>query len=122
LKLKPLVLITSLLFSSIWVEAQDTRSFDGIKTVVLDAGHGGRDPGNLGTRRYKTVERDIALAVTLRIGEYIEEYLPELKVVYTRSDNTTVTLERRAEIANEAEGDLFISIHCDSFTAAAPLF
>jgi N-acetylmuramoyl-L-alanine amidase len=115
LKLKPLVLITSLLFSSIWVEAQDTRSFDGIKTVVLDAGHGGRDPGNLGTRRYKTVERDIALAVTLRIGEYIEEYLPELKVVYTRSDNTTVTLERRAEIANEAEGDLFISIHCDSF-------
>ncbi len=115
MKLKQLVLITSLLFSSTWVEAQNTRSFDGIKTVVLDAGHGGRDPGNLGTRRYKTVERDIALAVTLRLGEYIEEYLPEVKVVYTRRDNTTVTLERRAEIANEAEGDLFISIHCDSF-------
>lgn len=82
---------------------------------MLDAGHGGRDPGNLGTQRYKTVERDIALAVTLRLGEYIEEYLPEVKVVYTRRDNTTVTLERRAEIANEAEGDLFISIHCDSF-------
>jgi N-acetylmuramoyl-L-alanine amidase len=115
LKLKPLVLITSLLFSSIWVEAQDTRSFDGIKTVILDAGHGGRDPGNLGTRRYKTVEGDIALAVTLRLGEYIEEYLPEVKVIYTRRDNTTVALEKRAEIANEAEGDLFISIHCDSF-------
>tara|TARA_R110001592_G_scaffold209275_1_gene460472 strand:+ start:64058 stop:65290 length:1233 start_codon:yes stop_codon:yes gene_type:complete len=115
LKLKQLVLITSLLFSSTWVEAQDTRSFDGIKTVVLDAGHGGRDPGNLGTRRYKTVEGDIALAVTLRLGEYIEEYLPEVKVIYTRRDNTTVALEKRAEIANEAEGDLFISIHCDSF-------
>lgn len=83
---------------------------------MLDAGHGGRDPGNLGTKRYKTVESDIALAVTLRVGEYIEEYLPGVKVVYTRRDNTTVTLERRAEIANEAEGDLFISIHCDSFS------
>jgi N-acetylmuramoyl-L-alanine amidase len=119
LKLKPFVLITSLLFYSTWIGAQNTRSFDGIKTVVLDAGHGGRDPGNLGTRRYKTVERDIALAVTLRLGEYIEEYLPELKVVYTRRDNTTVTLERRAEIANEAEGDLFISIHCDSFNKSS---
>lgn len=119
MKLKPFVLITSLLFYSTWIGAQNTRSFDGIKTVVLDAGHGGRDPGNLGTRRYKTVERDIALAVTLRLGEYIEEYLPELKVVYTRRDNTTVTLERRAEIANEAEGDLFISIHCDSFNKSS---
>ncbi len=115
MKLKQLVLITSLLFSSTWVEAQNTRSFDGIKTVILDAGHGGRDPGNLGTRRYKTVEGDIALAVTLRLGEYIEEYLPEVKVIYTRRDNTTVALEKRAEIANAAEGDLFISIHCDSF-------
>ena len=86
-----------------------------LKTVVIDPGHGGRDPGNLGTKRYSTVERDITLAVTLKLGEYIREYLPEVKVVYTRTSNKSVTLERRAEIANEAQGDLFISIHCDSY-------
>lgn len=87
--------------------------------MVLDAGHGGRDPGNLGTKRYNTVERDITLAVTLKLGEYLREYLPELNVVYTRTTNKSVTLERRAEIANEAEGDLFISIHCDSYTSSS---
>lgn len=97
------------------IYAQENTDFGGIRTVILDAGHGGRDPGNLGTRRYKTVERDITLMVTLKLGEYIRENLPDVKVVYTRSDNTSVTLEKRAEIANEAKGDLFVSIHCDSF-------
>jgi N-acetylmuramoyl-L-alanine amidase len=101
------------------VYAQSEQDLGGIRTVVLDAGHGGRDPGNLGTKRYKTVERDITLAVTLKLGEYLKEYLPEVNVVYTRTTDKSVTLERRAEIANEAEGDLFISIHCDSYTSSS---
>lgn len=99
--------------------AQNESQYTGIRTVVLDAGHGGRDPGNLGTRRYNTVERDITLAVTLKLGEYLREYLPEVNVVYTRTSNKSVTLERRAELANEAQGDLFISIHCDSYTQSS---
>ena len=87
----------------------------GVKTVVIDAGHGGHDPGNLGTRRYKTQEKDIALAVALKLGAYIEEYLPDVKVIYTRKTDKFVELRERAEIANRADADLFISIHCDAF-------
>ena len=87
-------------------------------TVVLDAGHGGKDPGNLGTGRYSTTEKDITLDVTLRIGEYIEENLPEVEVIYTRKDDSFPGLRDRVRIANEAQADLFISIHCDAFDNA----
>ena len=87
-------------------------------TVVLDAGHGGKDPGNLGTGRYSTTEKDITLDVTLRIGEYIEENLPEIKVIYTRKDDSFPGLRDRVRIANDAQADLFISIHCDAFDNA----
>lgn len=119
MRFKTTVLI-ALFFSSLGIlSAQDDQDLAGIRTIVLDAGHGGRDPGNLGTKRYKTVERDITLAVTLKLGEYLREYMPEVNVVYTRQTNKSVTLEKRAEIANEAEGDLFISIHCDSYTSSS---
>ena len=85
-------------------------------TIVLDAGHGGKDPGNLGTGRYKKTEKEITLAVTLKLGEYIEKNLPDLKVVYTRKGDTYPTLWQRVNIANGANADLFISIHCDAFT------
>ena len=85
-------------------------------TVVLDAGHGGKDPGNLGTGRYKETEKQITLAVTLKLGEYIEKNLPDVKVVYTRMGDTYPTLWQRVNIANGAKADLFISIHCDAFT------
>ena len=88
-------------------------------TVVLDAGHGGKDPGNLGTGRYSTTEKDITLDVTLRIGEYIEENLPEVEVIYTRKDDSFPGLRDRVRIANEAQADLFISIHCDAFDNAS---
>jgi len=119
LTLRTLVLIAIFSFIQKLVLAQTEQEYTGVRTVILDAGHGGRDPGNLGTKRYSTVERDITLAVTLKLGEYIREYLPEVKVVYTRTSNKSVTLERRAEIANEAQGDLFISIHCDSYTQSS---
>ena len=89
-----------------------------VLTLVLDAGHGGKDPGNLGTGRYATTEKDITLDVTLQLGAYIEEHLPEVKVIYTRKDDSFPTLRERVRIANEAQADLFVSIHCDAFDNA----
>lgn len=85
-----------------------------IKTLVIDAGHGGKDPGNLGTGRYKTREKDIALDVAKRLGDYILEQFPEINVLYTRDTDVFIGLNERADIANSNKADLFISIHCNS--------
>jgi N-acetylmuramoyl-L-alanine amidase len=82
-----------------------------IRTVVIDAGHGGKDPGCHGDK-YK--EKDVALAVALKLGNYIEENMKDVKVVYTRKTDVFVELQERAEIANRAKADLFICIHCNS--------
>lgn len=87
-----------------------------IHKIVLDAGHGGKDPGNLGTGRYKTTEKNITLDVTLQLGKYIEENFPEIEVIYTRDKDSFPSLKDRVEIANDANADLFLSIHCDAFT------
>ena len=86
-----------------------------IKTIVIDPGHGGKDPGTLGTKRYKTYEKDIALDISLKLGSYIEKYFPEVEVVYTRKTDVFLELWERTEIANNRNADLFISIHCDGF-------
>lgn len=78
--------------------------------VVLDAGHGGRDPGNLGNG-YK--EKDIALKVVLAVGKELEKN-PNIKVVYTRKKDVAIDLGERPKIANRAKADLFVSIHCNS--------
>jgi N-acetylmuramoyl-L-alanine amidase len=82
-----------------------------VKTVVIDAGHGGHDPGCLGS---KTKEKDISLAISLKLGAYIEKNCPDVKVIYTRKTDEFVELYRRAQIANENKADLFICIHCNS--------
>lgn len=82
-----------------------------IKTVVIDPGHGGKDPGCHGSK-YK--EKDVALAVALQLGRYIEDNMKDVKVVYTRKTDVFVELQQRAEIANKAKADLFICIHCNS--------
>ncbi|WP_432279872.1 N-acetylmuramoyl-L-alanine amidase family protein [Pricia mediterranea] len=84
-------------------------------TVVLDAGHGGHDPGNLGNGYY---EKNIALNIVLKAGAILEEHA-EIKVIYTRKDDSFVDLYVRGEIANKADADLFISVHCDSHTSNA---
>lgn len=90
------------------------RSAISFDTVILDAGHGGRDPGAVSPNGH--YEKDIVLEVTKKLGAYIEEYLPELKVVYTRKDDTFLGLAERGRIANRSEGHLFISIHTNSYS------
>jgi len=85
-----------------------------IRTIVLDAGHGGRDPGAVGLNR--TREKDIALLVAKKLGAYINEFLPDVKVVFTREDDTFIDLYERGRIANRAQGDLFVSIHTNAAT------
>lgn len=80
--------------------------------MVLDAGHGGKDAGAVGTN--KVFEKDVNLAVALKVGDLIRKNLPGVKVIYTRDDDRFVELYKRGKIANEKEGDLFISIHCNS--------
>lgn len=83
----------------------------GINTVAIDAGHGGKDAGAVG-RTYK--EKDINLAVALRLGKLINEHYPDVKVVYTRKTDVFIPLNERGQIANKAGADLFISIHINS--------
>lgn len=83
--------------------------------VVLDAGHGGHDPGNLGNG-YR--EKDIALNVTLMVGKALEKN-KNIKVIYTRKTDVFVELRERANIANKAKADLFVSIHCNAHNSGA---
>ena len=80
-------------------------------TVVIDAGHGGNDPGAIGRRGR---EKNINLNVALKLGKLIEEHCSDTKVVYTRKKDTFVPLHKRADIANAAKANLFISIHTNS--------
>ncbi len=82
-----------------------------IRTVVIDAGHGGKYPGALGKT---SAEKNITLSVALKLGQYITKNHPETKVIYTRSDDSFVELYKRADIANKNKADLFISIHCNA--------
>ena len=91
-----------------------------IKTVVIDPGHGGKDSGTMGTKRFKIYEKHVALSVSLKLGKYITEVFPEIDVIYTRSSDVFLELNERTEIANNANADLFISIHCDGFTNPKP--
>jgi N-acetylmuramoyl-L-alanine amidase len=82
-----------------------------VNRVVIDAGHGGKDPGAVGAH---SKEKDIALAIALKTGEYISKYLPDVEVIYTRKTDVFVELHKRASIANDNKANLFISIHCNA--------
>lgn len=84
----------------------------GLKTVVIDPGHGGKDPGALGSRK-NMHEKHIVLAVSKLLGDKIKEAYPDVKVVYTRSNDTFIGLHDRAMTARKNNADLFISIHCN---------
>ena len=92
----------------LWSVAQKGEK---IETIVIDAGHGGKDSGALGKN---SKEKDLNLAVALKLGNYIKENLPDVKVIYTRDSDKFVELSERAAIANRNNADVFISIHCNS--------
>lgn len=79
--------------------------------VVIDPGHGGRDPGAIGR---KGKEKSINLSVALKLGKLIQDNCPDVRIVYTRQKDVFVALDKRAQIANNAKADLFISIHTNS--------
>jgi N-acetylmuramoyl-L-alanine amidase len=81
--------------------------------VVIDAGHGGKDPGAVGAI---SREKNINLAVALKAGKYISENLKDVKVIYTRKDDTFIGLAERAEVANKNKADIFISIHSNAIS------
>jgi len=91
-----------------------------LKTIVIDPGHGGKDSGTMGTKRFKIYEKHVALAVSLKLGEYIKNAFPMIDVIYTRESDVFLELNERTELANNADADLFISIHCDGFTNSSP--
>jgi len=103
------LLLTS--FTNNYTEKEEIKPF----VVVLDAGHGGHDPGNLGNGY---LEKNIALQIVLQVGKILKEK-QDIKVIYTRKDDTFVDLFVRGEIANKADADLFVSVHCDSHSSDA---
>lgn len=106
------LLVPALLFSQ-----QNKEEFFGqLNTVVIDAGHGGDDPGCHGASAH---EKDIALSIALKLGGYLEEKYEDLKVVYTRKTDVFIELDERAKIANRNNADLFICIHANSASPSA---
>lgn len=93
-----------------------SQGFGGLKTVVIDAGHGGKDPGCRGSH---TREKEVTLAISLKLGQMIEQSFPNVKVIYTRKTDVFVELDERAKIANRNHADLFICIHANAGGEAA---
>ena len=99
-------------FLSLDASAQSSAKHLGLRTVVIDPGHGGKDPGALGKTK-NVHEKQIVLSVSKLLGQKIKEKYPDVKVIYTRSDDTFIGLHERAMIARRNNADLFISIHCN---------
>ncbi len=112
-----LLTIFSLLFISNHIPAQEVSPVK-IKKVVIDAGHGGHDPGAVSING-RVHEKDITLSVALKLGSMIKEKYPDIKIIYTRSTDVFIPLNQRTEIANKNQANLFISIHVNSAKARA---
>jgi N-acetylmuramoyl-L-alanine amidase len=107
IRLTALLIAITLLNSSSTYLAKDSK----VDIVVIDAGHGGHDSG---TRGRLLKEKDVALKIALKVGDYIEKNLPGVKVIYTRKDDRYLALDDRADIANKNHADLFICIHANA--------
>lgn len=105
------LIVLTLIPLFLFVTRNNAQEKTSISTVVIDAGHGGKDPGTIGQH---TQEKRIALAVALKLGELIHDGCENVKVVYTRDKDEFIELFQRAEIANRNKADLFISVHCNA--------
>jgi N-acetylmuramoyl-L-alanine amidase len=108
-----------LIISAILILSTDNQLFAQsykVKTIVIDAGHGGKDGSTHGDF---SKEKDVALKTALNLGKLIGEKMPDVKVIYTRDDDTFVPLYERIAVANNANADLFISIHCNDMPSHA---
>ncbi|MFZ4800135.1 MAG: N-acetylmuramoyl-L-alanine amidase family protein, partial [Bacteroidia bacterium] len=106
-----IIFFTILMFLGFQLFASKPSKNGKINLVVIDAGHGGHDPGAIGS---KLKEKDVVLALALKLGKLIESNFSDVKVIYTRKTDEFIELYRRAKIANENHADLFISLHCNS--------
>ena len=112
-KLTAITLLSILLsVMSITMTAQTASKHPGLKTVVIDPGHGGKDPGALGKTK-NLHEKHIVLSVSQLLGQKIKAMYPDVKVIYTRTNDTFIGLHERAMVARRNNVDLFISIHCN---------
>lgn len=112
------LLIIFCILSTSYAIAQDGSAVN-IKKIVIDAGHGGKDPGTISPDgKYK--EKDITLSVALKLGALIKNNYPHIEVIYTRDKDEAVALDRRTEIANKNKAQLFISIHVNGVTSRSP--
>ncbi len=107
MRIKSLIVLITIFFIHVTALAEGGR----VGKIVLDAGHGGDKPGAIG---HFSQEKDIALAVTLQVGELMKKNMKDRQVIYTRTTDIDVPLAERHEIANRAKADLFVSIHVNS--------
>lgn len=112
------LIVAFLTGSKISVSAQDNNHL-GLKTVVIDPGHGGKDPGAPG-KTSATSEKHLVLSISKMLGNKIKAAYPDVKVIYTRSTDVFVELNERAKIAKRNNADLFISVHCNSNNSSKP--
>lgn len=120
MKRNKLILITlSLLIfvNTLTLYGQSTSDKYKINTIVIDPGHGGKDPGAVSAWGK---ESHLVLAVSKKFGKLVQEHYPDMKVIYTRTDDSFVDLYKRAQIANDAKADFFICIHANSFKNSTP--
>ncbi|MGA9327149.1 MAG: N-acetylmuramoyl-L-alanine amidase [Salegentibacter sp.] len=108
------LLLITFLFTPFWATYAAKDPIRDRFVVVLDAGHGGKDPGNMGNG-YK--EKNIALSIILKIGAALEK--KGVEVIYTRNKDVFIPLKERTQIANDAHADLFVSVHCNSHSSQA---
>ena len=116
IRIYAIFLLATIVFTGTSLAQDDEMDYTAIKTVVIDAGHGGKDPGCHGASAH---EKHVCLSMALMLGDMIKDKYPNIKVVYTRDKDVFVELDERAKIANRNNADLFICIHANAASAQA---